>query len=112
MRRGEVWWAKMPKPAGRRPVVLVSRDSAYAVRASVTVAEVSTTIRNIPSEVPLGRRDGLPKRCAVNADNLVTVPKTWLESRVAPLTNPKVAALDQALAFALGLASVSEGVES
>jgi mRNA-degrading endonuclease toxin of MazEF toxin-antitoxin module len=61
MKRGEVWWARLPAPAGRRPVVLVSRDAAYSVRAAVTVVEVSTTIREIDSEVPLGTRDGLPR---------------------------------------------------
>ena len=103
MRRGEIWWARLPPPAGRRPVVLVSRDSAYAVRASVTVVEVSRTIRGIPTEVPLGRRDGLPKRCVANTDSLVTIPKTWLDSRIAPLHPEKTAALDVALRFSLGL---------
>ncbi|RPJ34838.1 MAG: type II toxin-antitoxin system PemK/MazF family toxin [Planctomycetaceae bacterium] len=54
MRRGEVWWADLPPPTGRRPVVLLSRDDAYAVRALVTVAPVTTRIRSIPAEVPLG----------------------------------------------------------
>ncbi len=104
MNRGEIWWAKLPAPAGRRPVVLVSRGSAYAVRTSVTVVEVSRTIRAIESEVPLGARDGLPKRCVANADNLVTIPKTWLHERVAALRPQKLAALDEALRFSLGLA--------
>jgi mRNA interferase MazF len=64
---------------------------------------VSTTVRGIPSEVPLGRSDGLPRACAVNADNLVTIPKTRLEARIAQLRREKVAALDEALRFALGL---------
>lgn len=105
MKRGEVWWARMPAPAGRRPVVLVSRDSSYAVRASVTVVEVSRTVRAIPTEVPLGKREGLPQRCAVNADNLVTIPKTWLEQRIAALSPEKLEALNSALRFALALAS-------
>lgn len=103
MRRGEVWWASMPAPAGRRPVILVSRDAAYAVRSSVTVVEASTTIRGIPSEVPLSRRDGLPKRCVANADNIVTIPKQWLTSRIAGLRKTKLEALDVALAFSLDL---------
>jgi mRNA interferase MazF len=103
MRRGEIWWARMPAPAGRRPVVLVSREAAYAVRSSVTVAEVSTVIRGIPSEVPLGTRDGMPRRCVVNADNLVTVPKHWLTERMTPLRPDKLEAVDAALLFSLGL---------
>ena len=104
MKRGELWWARMPLPAGRRPVVLVSRDSAYAVRASVTVVEVSTTIRGIASEVPLGERDGLPKPSVANADSLVTIPKLWLDARIGPLRAEKTAALDSALKFSLALA--------
>ena len=104
MKRGEIWWARMPLPAGRRPVVLVSRDSSYSVRASITVVEVSRTIRAIPTEVPLGKREGLPGRCAANADNLVTIPKTWLDTRIGPLSGQKLVALDAALRFALSLA--------
>ena len=103
MRRGEVWWAVMPGPAGRRPVLLVSRDSAYAVRASITVVELSTTIRGIPSEVPLSGRDGLPQKCVANTDNVVTIPKQWLDSRIAALRRSKIEALDAALKFSLGL---------
>jgi mRNA interferase MazF len=93
----------MPIPAARRPVILVSRDSAYAVRTSVTVAEVSRTIRGIPSEIRLSRRDGLPTACAGNTDNLVTIPKTWLERRITALSGEKLASLDDALRFSLGL---------
>jgi mRNA interferase MazF len=103
MRRGEVWWARLPSPAGRRPVVLVSRESAYAVRASVTVVEVSRTVRGIPSEVRLGPREGLPARCVANADNVVTIPKVWLETQITILGADRVAALDAALRFSLGL---------
>ena len=104
MKRGDLWWARMPLPAGRRPVVLVSRDSAYAVRTSVTVVEISTTVRGIPSEVPLGKRDGLPRACAANTDSLVTIPKTWLDERITPLRPEKLEALDAALKFSLALA--------
>lgn len=67
------------------------------------MVEVSTTVRGIPTEVPLGKRDGLPKRCVANADSLVTIPKTWLESRIASLQTEKSAALDAAVRFALAL---------
>lgn len=104
MKRGEVWWANMPVPAGRRPVVLVSREAAYApVRTRVTVVEVSRTIRSIATEVALGRRDGLPHRCAANADNVATIPKAWLDARIVALSPDRVDALDQALRFALQL---------
>ena len=103
MTRGEIWWAVLPGPAGRRPVVLVSRESSYMVRAAVTVVEVSTHIRGIASEVPLGKREGLTKPCVANGDNLVTIPKTRLTGRVGNISGAKLAALDAALKFSLGL---------
>jgi len=103
MKRGEIWWARLDLPAGRRPVVLVSREAAYAIRISITVAEISTVIRGIESEVALGKRDGMPRACVINADNLVTIPKTMLESRIVSLSSMKLEALDAALQFSLGL---------
>jgi mRNA interferase MazF len=58
MKRGEIWWADLGPPAGRRPVLLLSRDEAYSVRELVTAAPVTTRIRHIPSEVVLGTADG------------------------------------------------------
>jgi len=103
MRRGEVWWARLPGPAGRRPVVLVSRDEAYAVRDLVTVAPVTTRVRDLPVEVALGRDDGLPRPCVVNTDTLTTIPKRSLQERIAILSHEKLRRLDQAVLFALGL---------
>ncbi len=68
MHRGEVWWAHLPKPVGRRPVVLLSRDPACGVRTAVTVTPVTRTIRDIPVEVPLDQRDGFPVHCVVNLE--------------------------------------------
>ena len=103
MRRGEVWWAELPDPAGRRPVVLLSRDDAYGVRELVTVAPVTARVRGIPSEVPLGRSDGLPKACAANLDTITTIPKQILTKRIAALEPGKMVAVDRAVRFALGL---------
>jgi mRNA interferase MazF len=103
MRRGEVWWAALPLPIGRRPVVLLSRDEAYAVRNAVTVAEVTTTIRGIPVEVTLGPEDGLPKRCVVNLDTLVTIRKELLTERITLLGSEKIEQIDRAIKFALCL---------
>lgn len=105
MRRGEVWWADLPPPAGRRPVVLLSRDEAYAVRALVTVAPVTTRVRRIAAEVTLGPDDGLPRPCAANLDSIVTVARTSLRELIANLRPEKVRALDAAIHFALGLES-------
>jgi mRNA interferase MazF len=103
VRRGEIWWAKLPKPAGRRPVVLLSRDEAYQVRDLVTVAPITTRIRDLPVEVPLGRSEGLPRACVVNLDTVTTIPKKSLSARVCALPLSKMRALDDALRFSLGL---------
>lgn len=103
MKRGEIWWAILELPVGRRPVVLLSRDVAYAIRTNVTVAEVTRTIRALRSEVALGKRDGLPQTCVVNTDNVATIPKARLESKIASLSALKRAELDEALRFSLGL---------
>ena len=103
MRRGEVWWARLPKPAGRRPVLLVSRDSAYAIRTAVTVAPLTRTIRGIPVEVPLGPADGLPARCVVNLDDLATIPKALMDERITALSREKMKAVAAAIGFALDL---------
>ena len=103
MRSGEVWWAELPLPLGRRPVVLLSRDEAYSVRNAVTVAEVTSTIRGIPVEVPLGPDDGLPKKCVVNLDTVVTIRKDLLSGRIAILQNEKIEQINGALKFALSI---------
>jgi mRNA interferase MazF len=103
MRRGEVWWAALPSPAGPRPVLLLSRNSAYAVRASITVAPVTRTIRNIPTEVSLGPDDGLSKECVVNLDSILTVPKKSLDRVVTALSPAKMKLVKEAILFALDL---------
>ena len=105
MRRGEVWWASLPGPAGRRPVLLLSRNEAYQLRSLVTVAPLTTRIRKIPVEVPLGPTDGLPRECVVNLDSLVTIRKSSLQGRIAALTSLKLHAVEHALRFALALGS-------
>ena len=103
MRKGEVWWARLKPPVGRRPVVLLSRDEAYAVRTAVTVAPVTRTVRGIPVEVPLGKENGLPLPCAVNCDSILTIPKAYLESRIVVLSEKKIEDIDRAIRFALDL---------
>src|SRR5712692_11774245 len=103
MKRGEVWWVDMPPPAGRRPAVLLSRDSAYRVRAAVTVAPVTRTIRNIPVEVALDKSDGLPSRCVANLDDIATIPKTLIKRRIAVLSVEKMQEVEAAIRFALDL---------
>lgn len=104
MRRGDVWWANLDPPMGRRPVVLLSRNEAYDRREMVTIAPVTTQIRHIPGEVPLGPADGLPKPCVANLDTIQTVRKNRVVQRLTTLSSEKVAAVDLAIKFSLGLA--------
>ena len=103
MRRGEVWWSQLPAPIGQRPVVLLSRDSAYRVRVAVTVAPITRTIRNIPVEVALDESDGLPSRCVANLDDIATIPKALIKRRIAVLSVQKMQEVEAAIRFALDL---------
>src|SRR6266498_3996764 len=105
MRRGEIWWADLPVPAGRSPVVLLSRNEAYAVRELVTIAPITTRVRRIPTEVPLGPAEGLPKACVVNLDTITTIPRRALTEPIRPLPPEKLTAVERALLFALGFAN-------
>jgi len=105
MKRGEIWWAELEPPAGRRPVLLLSRDEAYSIRELVTVAPVTTRLRHIPSQVPLGVEDGLPKPCVVNLDTITTIAKASLRERLTALSAEKQKAVEIALHFALGIES-------
>lgn len=103
MRRGEVWWADMSKPQGKRPVVLLSRDAAYRFRAAVTVAPVTRRIRSIPVEVRLGPEDGMPDECVVNLDNITTINKRLIKTRIATLSPARMSQVKAAIDFALDL---------
>jgi len=103
MHKGEIWWANLPSPIGKRPVVLLSRDEAYSVRNAVTVAEVTSTIRNIPVEVNLGTEDGLSKECVINLDTIITIKKELLTEKITDLALEKMGKVEEAIKFALDL---------
>ena len=103
MRRGEVWWADLPHPLGRRPVLLLSRNKAYEIRNAITVAEITTTIRKIPVEVELGKEDGMSKKCVVNLDTIMTIPKNLLRERLTIPRSEKMEKVAGALKFALDI---------
>ena len=84
--------------------MLLSRDAAYRVRTAVTVAPVTGTVRDIPVEVPLDRVDGLPSRCAVNLDDITTIPKTLVTERISTLSGERMREIAEAIRFALDLA--------
>lgn len=105
MTRGEVWWADLPPPWGRRPVLLLSRDTAYAVRDLIIVTPLTTRVRGIRAEVRLGPEDGLPRHSVANLDVITTVPKDGLDRHITTLSPAKLQAVEAAIHFALGLES-------
>lgn len=83
-------------------MLVLTRDSAIRVLNSVTVAPVTSVIRNIPTEVVLTEEDGMPETCAANFDNLQTVPKGNIGEQIAHLSARKMKAAAEAVGFALG----------
>jgi len=90
-------------PNKTRPVVLVSRETAYSVRTHLTVAPVTTRIRKVPTLVPVGPRDGLDRDGVVNCDQLSTIRRDQLVERIGVLEGSTLAEVDSALRFSLGL---------
>ena len=102
MRRGQVRWYRFPQPNKRRPVVILTRDSALEFLDEVTVAPITSTIRDIPSEVPLAKADGMARECAVNLDHIQTVARGRIGPLITKLNTEKMFLLRSALLFALG----------
>ncbi|MEZ4513272.1 MAG: type II toxin-antitoxin system PemK/MazF family toxin [Chloroflexota bacterium] len=104
MNRGEIRWYTFRPPDKRRPVLILTRDSALDVLTGVIVAPITSTIRHIPTEVVLlPVEDGVSTESAVNLDNLQTVPKQNLGGLITILSPEKMQAVEQAVCFALGI---------
>lgn len=96
-----LWWASLPEPAGRRPVLLLSRNEAYSYLNKFVAAEVTTTIRGVAVEIPLGHAEGLPAKCVANCDNVRTVPRSVLTKRIGQLSPRRHSEVKRALGHAL-----------
>ncbi len=101
MKQYDIWWAELPPPVGRRPVLLLTRTPAYDYLNKVIVAEVTTTIRGIPQEVPLGEVEGVASSVA-NLDNVHVVAKRLLTARAGALPGAREIEVKRALGYALG----------
>jgi mRNA interferase MazF len=101
VRRGEVRWYRFASPDKRRPVVILTRNSILEYLGEVTVAPITSTVRDIPSEVALTREDGVPKDCAVNLDHVQTVPKSKIGTLITTLRPDRLRQVRNALLFAL-----------
>lgn len=83
-RQGEIWWAEAGDK--RRPVLVVTRSEAVPVLTGIVVAPVTRTVRDIPTEVRLSEREGLPAECAASFDNLQRVRRSALTERIGDLS--------------------------
>jgi mRNA interferase MazF len=101
-RRGELWWCDLPE-VGRRPVVVLSRDMAIAARRRAMLAPCTTTIRGLPTEVPLRPgADPVLRACAVNLDAVGDAPAALLLERLGRLDDAKMREICAALSIAVG----------
>jgi mRNA interferase MazF len=102
LNRGDVHLCRFALPDKQRPVLILTRDSAIGHLATVTVAPITSTVRDVPSEVILDVDDGMKSRCAANLHNAVTVSRERLGKRVASLSDERMQEVCSALRFALG----------
>lgn len=103
MKRGEIRWYRFKAPDKNRPVLILTRDSILEYLGEVTVAPVTSTIRNIPSELLLTKRDGIPRECAVNFDHIQTVSRGKIGSLITTLSPDRLRDARRSILFALDL---------
>lgn len=102
MKRGEVRWFEFRPPDKKRPVLILTRTSALSYLNEVTIAPLTTTIRDIPSEVVVGKTDGLPADSAINFDHVQTVAKSKLGKLITTLSTEPMEQVRHAAMFAMG----------
>ena len=101
MNRGDIYMAELP--SGRRPAVITTRDHAIPLLTNVTVASVTTRVRGLATEAPVGHSNGLRFDSVINCDSLMTIPKSALQRRTGELNPEQLFRFDVALKIALGL---------
>ncbi len=103
LRRGEVRWYKFLRPDKKRPVVILTRSSALEFLGEITVAPITSTIRDIPSEVLLSSADGMDRDCAVNLDHVQTVSRGKIGALITTLSHVQMRQVREAIHFSLDL---------
>ncbi len=106
MRQFELRWANLPQPAGRRPVLLLSRTPAYEYLNKILVVEITTRVRGIPQEVSFGKREGLPRACVANLDALRLIERSLIGDRLGVLAPSRHREVKSALGYALDWAEL------
>ena len=100
--RGEIWLHAFKAPDKRRPVLVLSRQSVIPLIRTVMVAPITSAIRGIPAEVPVGVEEGLKQVSVVNLDHVQTVEQSKLHHYVGSLSPGKMEDVCRALAVATG----------
>jgi mRNA interferase MazF len=103
LQQGSVVWAELPAPFGRRPVVILTRDSVIGRLNALTVAPVTRTIRHAATEVVLEPEDGVPTVCAVTLDNIFTLQRTALGLPIAVLSAKRMSEVFAAIRTAFDM---------
>ena len=103
MKRGEIRWYKFAHPDKKRPVLILTRDSILEYLGEVTIATITTTVRDIPSEVFLSKAVGMPRDCAINCDHIQTVSTGKIGSLITTLPASRIADVSKAIRFSLDL---------
>ncbi len=103
--RGEIWLYAFPRPHKRRPVLVLTRHDMISRLNTVTVAPLTSTIRNVPSEVVVGPEVGIKHPSAINLHHVATVPQQGLRSYVGTVSSDVMDRVREALLFALGFSA-------
>ena len=103
MKHGEIRWYKFVKPDKKRPVLILTRDSVLDYLGEITVAPITSIVRNIPSEVFISKVEGMPRDCAVNCDHMQTVSKGKIGALITSLSPAKMVDVGRAIRFALNI---------
>ena len=103
MKRGEIRWYKFNSPDKKRPVLILTRDSILEYLGEVTVAPITSRVRDIPSEIFLSKQDGMAKDCVINFDHIQTVSKGKIGSLITRLSKEKLEQVREAIQFALDI---------
>lgn len=100
--RGDVRLYTFELPDKKRPVLVLTRDSALPYLSTASVAPITSSLRGVPSEVFLSEADGMKAPCAVNLHSVVTVSQDRLGRRVAQLSPRRMSEVCASLRFSLG----------
>jgi len=102
MIRGDVYLIKFKEPDKKRPALILTRTEAIPNLNAVTVIPITSTIREIRSQILLDEDDGMENECVINVDNIQTVSKQKIGSYVTHLSDERMLEVFEAIKFAFG----------